>query len=59
VRVNVVELAAFEECGDHRPVVAAFVGAGEQGIFAVQGQGPDAPLDRVGVEVDAAAVEKA
>ena len=42
VRIDAVELAVFDERGDHRPVVAAFVGAGEQGILAIEGDGPDA-----------------
>lgn len=37
VRVDGVEFAAFDERGDHRPVIAAFVRSGEQGILAVQG----------------------
>jgi hypothetical protein len=35
VRVDAGELAVFDERGDHRPVVAAFVGTGEQGILAI------------------------
>jgi hypothetical protein len=59
VRVDAGDLAVFDERGDHGPVVAAFVGAGEQGIFAIEGQRSDAALDGVGVEVDAAVVDKA
>ena len=58
VRVDAVQLAALDEGGDHRPVVAAFVRAGEQRIFAIQGQGPDASLDRIGIQVDAPIVEE-
>jgi hypothetical protein len=39
MRVDAGELAVFDERGDHRPVVAAFVGTGEQGILAVQREG--------------------
>ena len=35
VRVDGVKLAALDEGGDHRPVVAAFVRAGEQRILTV------------------------
>ena len=35
-RIDAVEFAALDERGDDGPVVAAFVGAGEQGVFAVQ-----------------------
>lgn len=57
--VDAVKLAALNECGDHRPVVATFVGAGERSILPVQSTGSDAPLRHVGVEVDAAIVEEA
>src|SRR3546814_12673786 len=33
--VDGAELATFDERGDHRPVVAALVGTGKQGIFAM------------------------
>jgi hypothetical protein len=59
VRVDAGELAVLDERGDHRPVVAAFVGAGEQGILAVQREGSDRALDGVAVEIDAAIVEEA
>lgn len=35
MRVDADHLAVLDERGDHRPVVAAFVGASEQGILAV------------------------
>lgn len=35
VRVDLIELAALDERGDHRPVVAALIGAGEQGILPI------------------------
>ena len=35
VWVDAGELAVLDECGDHRPVVAAFVGTGEQGVLAI------------------------
>ena len=41
VRIDAGYLAVFDERGDHRPVVAALVGAGEQRIFAIQCQRPD------------------
>jgi hypothetical protein len=36
-RVDVVELGCLDKAGDDRPVVAAIVGAGEQGVLAVEG----------------------
>lgn len=59
VRFDAGELAVFDERGDHRPVVAAFVGTGEQGILPVQREGPDRAFDGVAVEVDAAIGEEA
>lgn len=41
VRVDGVELAALDDCGDDGPVVAAFVGAGEERILAIQCEGSD------------------
>lgn len=35
VWVDTRDLAVFDERGDDRPVVAAFIGASEQGIFSV------------------------
>jgi len=59
VRVDAGVLAVFDECGDHRPVVAALVGACEQSIFAVEGERTDGALDGVVVVIDAAIVEEA
>ena len=39
-------------------MLGATVGAGEQGILAGQGKGPDAALDDVVVDLDAAVVEE-
>src|SRR5687767_12197524 len=58
MRVDAVELAALDQRGDHRPVFAAFIRAGEQGVFAVERDRPDRPLDCVVVEVDAAVSEE-
>lgn len=35
VRVDARDLAVLDERGDDRPVVAAFIGAGEQSILAI------------------------
>jgi hypothetical protein len=40
-------------------VVAAAVGAGEEGILPIEGDGADGPLHDVGVDLDAAVVEEA
>lgn len=56
---DAVEFAGLDQGGKHGPVLAAGLGSGEEGILAVQGQGPDGALDDVGVELDAAVVEEA
>ena len=59
VRVDAVQLAAFDQRGEDGPVFGAFVGAGEQSVLAIEGQGSDGSLDRVGIEFDAAVVQEA
>ena len=59
VRVDAGELAVLDERGDNCPVVAAFVGSCEQGVFAVEGKRADGTLDGVVVEIDPAIIEEA
>src|SRR3546814_13471544 len=59
VGVDGAELATFDERSDHRPVVAALVGTGKQGIFAIASQRPDRSFDGIGVEVDATVIDEA
>lgn len=56
VLIDARDLAVLDECVDHRLVIAAFVGAGEQGILAVERKGTDQALDSVVVEIDTAVV---
>ena len=58
LRVAAVQLAGLDERGEYGPVLAAAVGAGEEGILAVERNGPDGSLDGVGVDLDAAVVEE-
>lgn len=57
-RLDAVELAGLNERGDHRPMLGAAVGAGEQGVLARQGERPDGALDDVVVDLDTAVVEE-
>lgn len=41
VGIDAAQLAVFDERGDDRPVVAAFVRAGEKRVLSVQSQGAD------------------
>ena len=59
MRLNAIEFAGLDQRGDDRPVLAAAVGAGEECVFTVKRDGPDASLHDVGVDLDAAIVEEA
>ena len=59
MRVYAGDLAVLDKRGDDRPVVAAFIGNGEQGVLAIEGQRPVDTLDCVAVEIDTAIVEEA
>jgi hypothetical protein len=39
VRIDAVELAGFDQRGDDSPVFSAAVGAGEERILAIKGDG--------------------
>lgn len=49
VRVDVGDLAVLDQCGDDCPVVAAFVGASEQGILRLSINSPayEAAVDQI------------
>jgi hypothetical protein len=59
VRIDAAELAGLDQRGDDRPIVAAAIRAGEERILAIERDGPDRSLDRVGVDLDPAVVEEA
>ena len=59
VRVDAVELRGFDERGDRRPVFATAVGAGEERVLSIEGDGADTAFHDVGVDLDAAIVEEA
>ncbi|MBB4615475.1 hypothetical protein GGR37_003771 [Novosphingobium taihuense] len=59
MRVDAGELPVLDECGDQRPVIAAFVGTCEQGVLAVESQRADGAFDGIAVEIDAAIDEEA
>ena len=56
--IDAVEFAGLDQRCDDGPMFAAPVGAGEERIFTIQGNGTDAALDDVGVDLDAAIVEE-
>ena len=59
VGIDIDELAGGDQRGDHRPVLGAAVGPGEQMALAAERDRPDGALDDVAVELDAAVVEEA
>jgi hypothetical protein len=59
VRVDSDEFAVLDQRGDHRPVIAALVGACEQSVLAVESERPDGAFDDVVVEINATIVEEA
>ena len=59
LRIDAVELAGLDERGDDRPILGPAVRAGEESIFAIEGNGSDCALDDIGVDLDAPVVDKA
>lgn len=49
-----LSLHVLDELRHDRPILGTLIMSREQTVFPVQGQGPDAALDRVGVDLDAA-----
>ena len=58
LRVDIRGLAVHDQGGDHPPVFAALVRAGEQGVLAIEGWRPDRPLDCVGNQLDTAVIQE-
>src|SRR5262249_30223437 len=58
LRVDAIELAALDERRNTGPILSPVIMAREQCILAVQNKRANASLDDVGVEFDAAVIEK-
>ena len=58
VRLNVEELASFDQLSDHRPVLRTAIGAGEERVLAVERDRADGALDRVVIDLDPAIIEE-
>src|SRR3954462_245033 len=58
LRVDAVDLAGLDQRGEIGPILPAFVTAGEQAILPGESNGSHAPLDTVGVELDASVVQE-
>ena len=58
LRIDAVQLAGLDQGGQDGPVLAAAVGAGEEGVLAVERDGADGSLDDVGVDLDAAVLQE-
>ena len=59
VGLDIVELAGLDERSDDCPVLAATIRAREERILAREGDWPDAALDHVRIDLNAAVVKKA
>src|SRR5260370_34769424 len=59
LRIDAMELAGLDERSDAGPVLRALIVARKQRVLAIEHERPDAALDDVGVELDAALVEEA
>ena len=57
--IDVVEFARFDERSKDRPVLAAAVGTGEQGILAIERERTNGALDYVGIDLDPSIVDEA
>ena len=59
LRIDAIEFAGFDERRDDRPVLCAAVGAGEERIFAIEGNGSDGAFDDIGVDLDPSVIDEA
>jgi hypothetical protein len=59
VGLDVVKLAGLNQRTQHGPSMAAPIAAGEEMILATEGNRPDRPFNRVGIEFDAAIMQEA
>src|SRR5271167_3700436 len=58
LRIDAAQLAGLDQRGDHRPVLPASVGAGEERVFTIEGDRADRTLDGIRVDLDPAVVEE-
>lgn len=58
VGVDPVELAGLDEGCDPAPGPAALIMAREERVLAIEGDGPDCPLDDIAVHLDSAVVKE-
>jgi hypothetical protein len=59
LRLDGIEFAAFDQRCDDGPMLGSAIGPREERIFPVQCNRPDAALDDIGIDLDAAVVEEA
>lgn len=52
MRVDAVHFTGLDEGGDDGPVLGAGVMAREEGVFSVQGDGPNGAFDCIAIAVD-------
>jgi len=59
VRFDATELTGLNQRRDHRPVLAATIGACKQRILPVQSDWSDRAFDDIGVDLDAPVIDEA
>ena len=56
--IDAGKLEGFDQRGDDRPILPAAIRAGEESILAIESDGTNRSLDRVGVDLDPTVVEE-
>jgi hypothetical protein len=59
VGIDAVELARLDQRSYHGPMLGTAIGAREQCVLAIERDGPDRPLNDVGVDFNATVVDEA
>src|SRR4051795_1997947 len=59
LRIDAMQFAGLDQRGEHRPVFCPFIRTSEECVFSVESDRAHAALDGIGVDLDAAVVEKA
>jgi len=58
LRIDAVQFAGLDQRGDAGPILRPLIVAGEECILAIEHDRTDAAFDDVGIELDAAIIEK-
>ena len=53
-----IELTGLDQGGKDGPILSPSIMPGEEGVFAIQGDGTDGAFDRIIIELDAAIAQE-